>query len=331
MKKIIPVYIVFSLVVLVACGDPVLRARRSITQNPKKAVELLKEAIKDRKNCNECKVYLAMAYEQLGDLKSAEQTLQPVAKANDPRFSDAAMAELYKLYKTNFVKAASDQQRLAIALKAAVLENKMKIAGGFAGEFLLHYYAVQFKHNLKQGHVKKAVTWLKKAIKTFASPDHKKEVVRNADSMLKTYFIDAFKARLPLIQTTLLKAGRFDARTGKVVLFNRFVVPSKAKDPAFDPASKDFELRVRLAACKPLRQQLDTVVKAFVSVSPVKMKKIGPKQRDQLFSLLFPLASAGYDVPHAKAIKNKAGLPYICFIRIKAVDFLNYLYAFWKF
>ena len=241
MTKISVAYILFSLLVLVACGDPVLKARRVMTRHPKEAVELLKGALQDRKDCNECRVYLAMAYEQLGDLKSAEQALQPVTKANDPRFSDAATAALYKLYKTEFVKAADDQQRLAVALKAQAIENRMKIAGGFAGEFLLHFYAAHFKSALKHGHVKKAVAWLKKAIKTFAAPEHKKAVVKDANKLLEAYFMDTFKTRLPQVQTALLKDHRFDVRTGKVVLFNRFVIPSRAKDPGFDPSRADFE------------------------------------------------------------------------------------------
>ena len=320
-------YVFFVFLMLTACEDPFLRARRIIETDPKNAIELLKEAEKSKKGCDQCPLYMAMAYENMNNKSAAEKLLESVAKSGNSRIENQAVKELYKLYRSAFIKA-SKVKAISVAKKAQGIEKRLKIADGFAGKFLMNYYKKQFKKELKNNKPKKAVQSIKKVLATFTAPSGKKAFIKDANRALKSYFTRQFIARIPRINTALSKTEYFDTKTSEIVLSNKFIVPSKAENPMFDPERKDFPLRVRVKACEPLHSQLMTVVKVFYDQSPIKLKPLDKKSTARLFQLVFPVASAGYDVIHPDN-KSKAGLPYLCFIRIKPSDFVNYLYSLW--
>ena len=153
----------------------------------------------------------------------------------------------------------------------------MKIADGFAGAFLMSFYEKQFKQALKHGKVDAAMKALKKALGTFVAPEQKKALAKRANRKLKDHFVEAFLKALPGIQQELGTKGLFDQKTSEILLSNRFVVPSKSKDPMFDPARADYDLRIRAGACTPLRAKLDQVVGVFYTRSPLNLKKFDKK------------------------------------------------------
>lgn len=328
MIRLTVIYIALGFLMLTACEDHFLRARRVLQQDPKQAIELLKEAAQGKKACDECPLYMAMAYERLHNTASAEQALKTAAASKNPNIANKAVTELYKLYKNDFIRASDTQKKVSLAMEAQKIEKRLKIADGFAGHFLLDFYKKAFQTNLKENKPEKAVQLLKKALATFTAPSQKKMLVKDSDRALKTYFIRTFTKKLPKIQVNLLKTGHFDRKTSEIFLSNRFIVPSKKQDPMFDPARKDFPLRVRVKACKPLYDQLMSVVKVFYANSPLKLKPLDKRAADHLFQLAFPVSSAGYDVLNPQD-KKKAGLPYLCLIRIKPGAFVNYLYFLW--
>jgi len=329
MIRLTIIYIVLSFLMLTACEDPLLRARRVMQEDPKQAIELIKEAAQDEKSCDQCPLYLAMAYEKLNNIPSAIQSLKSATGSKNQNIANNALAELYNLYRNNFIKSSDTQKRFTLAQEAQKLERKLKIADGFGGGFLLKFYKNQFKKEMKNHKLKKAIQSLKNILATFAPASRKKNIIKDANRQLRAYFIKEFSARLPQIKADLSKTKYFDHKTSEILISNRFIVPSKTVDPMFDPIRHDFPLRVRVKACGPLIRQLMAVVQVFYTNSPVELKPMNKKNADYLFRMVFPITQTGYDVLNPQN-KKKAGLPYLCKISIKPVDFVNYLYFLWN-
>lgn len=302
-------------------SDKVLRARRVLSEDPRRAIALLTEALQEQNPCFDCNLYLGLAYEKTGEIAHAIEAYERALEDSESsRRPEPFVERLLWLYEQAFEAAKDVKEKEAIATKAAPLEAKLQVANPWANRYLFEKFQRAFRAATSS---EEAISAANEAQKLYVEPEKKASFAKEVTEWQREAFgAKATRAIRERAQSELVQRGFLEGE--ELVIRNAFKIPSKREAKEFDPTSDNFTLLLRLKSCEPLRAKLDEVVSLVREAAGIREPT--REELDLLFEKLFTYAKAGY--ARYGAEKNPAGEEYLCFIRLPLQAFVSELFRF---
>lgn len=313
-------------------GDRVLDARKILKKEPARAIRLLLEEEKEKKgDCYVCQIYLAMAYEESGDLESSASRLEKAASYEESKGQKRVIDEkLLRIYKSLYAKYEGDEdKRVEVVKKAAALEKALLKPEVWANKILLNRLERTFNELKAKGDVDGASAAAEEINNLYLEKEVKLKFLKEADWMkLEKFREDSLRILdEPYLKSLEEKHGI--SIVGRNMIFkNLFKIPRKGEDGKFDPAKDEYELELRLVTCYPLFEKIKEVMGEIAS----KITNSSPDEglSIYLFNAAWRSASAGYETEAALKSPSKAGFNYICQFKIPLSDAIEQIYIFKK-
>ncbi|MBM4386428.1 MAG: hypothetical protein FJ088_01740 [Deltaproteobacteria bacterium] len=333
MASVFPLFFLILFIFAGCSGDRVMEARKILKKEPARAVQLLLEEEKEKKgDCYECQIYLAMAYEESGDLDSSATRLENAASYEQSKGQIRVINEkLLGIYKSLYAKYEGDGVRsFEVIKKAAALEKALLKPEVWANKIVLSRLERDFNELRAKGDIEGVSAAAAEINSLYLEKEVKLKYLKEADRMNLEKFREDSLGILdePYLKSLGEKHGV--AIVGRNMIFrNLFKIPRKGEDGKFDPEKDEFELELRLVTCYPLFKKIKELMGELSS----KITNSAPEDAPSiyLFNAVWRSATAGYETEAAFKSPSKAGFNYICQFRIPLSDAIEQIYLFKKF
>ncbi|HOU53257.1 MAG TPA: hypothetical protein PLQ97_04950 [Myxococcota bacterium] len=306
--------------------DPVQAARRALAKDPSRAIQVLEQATQQQPDCFECLAWLGAIREQQKDWAGAAEAYRkamatPAAKTR----TEPVAGRLWLVLEALFQGSSDPATRTALAREAAALESEMKVARPWGNQFLLEEARNEMASLAKEGREADLRRTLEQAMALYLPADAKKALAEQGTGWLRDTFVARARAAFQAggLQERLSKDRTFDPEADEVVLAHRFRIPSAREDPRFNPGAPDFWGTVRQEACLPLRQDLESLVRAIQQ--PLGLREPTPADLDWIFAEAFQKARGGF-ARHGAPDRNPAGEEWLCEVRMPLEAFLQQVF-----
>lgn len=309
--------------------DRILEAKLVLKENPSEAIKILMEEENEFPDKFETQYLLSLSYIQLNNFEKAEGVLQGSLEkkwdVNKKRLLKEKLLEVYKLI-FDLKQKKEPTKAFEYLKKSAEIEKELRTRSVWANHKLFELYAKGVEEARKAGNFESAMENAKKINELYYIEEVKKRFVED----YRIYHKENFKKNvLKIIEQGIGKRlegiGKYNPSTRIFIIRNKFSIPDGNEDPLFDQTKEYFEINVRKAACLPLLNEISNLLNIIAEALSPQLK-VSNNEVEDLFAISWNTAIAGYEEKGGVSAKNKAGLIYICEIKLKEDDVIDKLY-----